>query len=142
MQWVTFWSDEIDPDARHRIRELCLNLGGVSSHTTKEIGAEFQVLILDANGEIYLTSYDMRDKFSADWGFSSGGWRCWADHVGAEEGWQTIGLKRQEISEDETIPDTVQGVYTVIFAVVSVYDQEIYLDDVVPDDISIEYIYG
>lgn len=133
----------IDPNDRYDNRSLDFYGKAISSHKSTTIQVEFHLLILDTNGEIYITSYDYRDKFGPIYGFPSNqGWGYQADPVGSEEGQSMITLKEQEKGEDETIPDTVQGVFTAIFSAVDVYNWDLWWEENIPDDLSIEYIYG
>ena len=119
------WVRGIDDDSKE-VRELLFHPTTINHHATKTIGYEYHLLILDTNGEIYLADYDHRDSVGV-----SGGWHDQVDPVGAEEGVRSCLVKQQEVGEDETIPDTVQGVFTAIFAVMNVYDYEEWLRTVV-----------
>lgn len=122
LQWVR----GLEPVNAREVRQLIFNPTPKNSHTTKTIGYEFHLLLLDANGEIYATDYWYGDSLGV-----SGGWRDQVDPVGREEGVHSYMIKQQEVGEDETLPDTVQGVFTAIFAVVSVYDQDAWLQSVI-----------
>lgn len=137
LEWIRFLSMEIDPDERHETRALIFNGDLINRHPTTTISSEFHLLILDANGEIYKTNYDYRDSINwPDVDFYV------ADPVGMEQGHSQVVLKEQERDDDKTIPDTVQGAFTAIFAVTSAIDYTLFREGItIPDDISIEYIY-
>lgn len=111
------------------IRVLDFQVTAISSHDTAEIGVEYQLLVLDDKGEIFITSFDQRDKYDQEYanaiGMGGAGWRSSCCHVGEEMGHSNIALKEQEIGGNETLPDAIKkGDFTVIFAVMSVYDHE------------------
>ena len=114
------------PDNAKEVRQLLFYPIPKNSHTTKTIAFEYHLLILDTNGEIYATDFDFRDYMGV-----SGGLREEVYPVGKEGGDHILVVKQQERGEDETIPDTVQGVFTAIFSVISVYDYEAWLQSVI-----------
>lgn len=121
------WMRGLTLDAEE-VRKLNFNGSAVSSHLTTPIVVEFHLLILDANGEIYLTDHEFRDYMGV-----TGGYTYQANPVGTEEDHNGLFLKQQEIGEDETIPETVQGVFTAVFAVIGAYDREEWLQKVMDE---------
>ncbi len=90
-----------------------------NSHPTATIEAKFHVLVLDADGNIYATDYDLFDLYG----------RTSATNASTEpagvprgDGHIFVTLTHQPIGGDESIPDNVQNVFTVIFAINEVYD--------------------
>lgn len=121
------WMRGLTLDAEE-VRKLNFNGSAVSSHSTTPIVVEFHLLILDVNGEIYLTDHEFRDYMEV-----TGGYTYQANPVGTEEDHNGLFLKQQEIGEDETIPETVQGVFTAVFAVIGAYDREEWLQKVMDE---------
>lgn len=85
----------------------------VSSHPTAPLNGGIRFLILDSDGEIWSTSHESLEPF----GNYSGIWGIACNPPGAEKGYKNIMLKQQPVSEDETIPENVQGVFTAIVAI-------------------------
>ena len=99
-------------------RDLLFYATLANSHPSVTISAEFHVLVLDAQGEIYLTDYDY-----AEVGISGTA----TEPVGSEDNGKhrtNIMLFRQEPKQDESIPENVQGVFTAIFAITNVIDYD------------------
>lgn len=129
LSWERGISSEIDPDARREIRSLTFTGHVFCRPVSTEIKVAFDLLILDENGEIYITSYDWHDSdyaaVSRNYAASLGiplWWGYSAIVEGSEIGTNHVILKEQEKGEDETIPAAVQGKFTAIFAVMQVYD--------------------
>lgn len=129
LRWERGISSEIDPDARREIRDLVFIGHAFCRPVSTEIEVFFNLLILDENGEIYITNFDYRDSDYAAvsrnaaammGGSFTEGYSAIVE--GAEIGTSQVILKAQEKGEDETIPDTVQGKFTAIFAVTQVFD--------------------
>lgn len=119
LYWERCWS-HTEPIVEARM--LLFNVEMENSHPSATISAEFHVILLDAQGEIYLTDYDHpADGIS---GTSTG-------PVGSEDNGKyrtPITLTKQEVGADETIPDNVQGVFTAIFAITNVKDHDKFLE--------------
>lgn len=97
-------------------RDLTFYMEVANHHPSVKIGVEFHVLVLDTNGNIYLTDYDHVD------GAISG---TAVDPVGGPMDGKfrnQVTLLQQAAGGDETIPDNVQGVFTAIFAIANVLD--------------------
>lgn len=129
LYWFRSKSDDIDPDARREIRKLFFDGRVFCRPVSTEIRVAFNLLILDENGEIYITNFDYLDSdyaaVSRNFAALMGGsltQQYSAIVEGTEIGTSQVTLKAQEIGEDETIPDTVQGKFTAIFAVTQVFD--------------------
>lgn len=100
-------------------RFLMLDSEMRNSHQSVTIQCEFFVLILDSDGEVFLTSHDYFDYQDM-----VGGNQYGVQPVGSvpEDANFLIPVWSQEVGEDETLPDNVKGVFTAIFAVTKVYD--------------------
>lgn len=128
LKWMRDSYIDSNPENTRNIRGLNFT-GHVSCKPVNcDIKVGFQLLILDENGEIYITTYDWRDS---EWNIARDGVLSIglpdesgysAVIEGDEIGSHAVVLKNQEIGEDETLPDTVQGKLTAIFAVTRVYD--------------------
>ena len=97
-----------------------------NSHPTVKIAVEYNVLVLNAQGEIYITDFDYAEDCGIIVDFFSGGP---AGPLGSEDNGKRrheVLIKRQLKGEDETIPENVQGVFTAIFAIADVVDIEKY----------------
>ncbi len=93
-----------------------------NSHPDVAIGVNYHVLVLDTDGNIYITDCDFYDQVS-----SKGSQSTSANPAGIPtEGHDDCILTQQHLGGDENIPDNVQGVFTVIFAITDVYDNEDY----------------
>ncbi len=95
-------------------RGLYLRLYMSSVHPTVTIGAEYHVLILDADGNVYSTGYvnDWTTQYHGSVGQTAND----------TDGRDSILLMHQPLGGEETVPDNVQGVFTPIFAIKQVYD--------------------
>lgn len=105
-----------------RSRELLFYALIENHHPSVSITAEFHVILLNAQGEIYISDYDYKED---------GICGTFIGPVGSEDngGRRTsIPLKEQELGGDETIPDNVQGVFTAIFAITDVSDYDRFMD--------------
>ncbi len=91
-----------------------------STHPTVLIKADFHILILDTDGNIYITDYDYFDLYNMPWCHGIESNPAGVPH----EGCYRATLTEQPRGGDESIPDNVQGVFTVIFAINEVYDYE------------------
>ncbi len=110
--------DPTEPPVEGRMLHLYTDMD--STHPTVAIAAEYHILVLDADGDIYIADYDYFDLYNMP--FYNG---AVADPVGLpDDGRFDVPLTHQPIGGDESIPDNVQGVFTVIFAVAEVYDYD------------------
>lgn len=118
-----FWQRVLsDTEPPVEARMVLFNAEMENSHPTATISAEFHVIVLDAQGEIYVTDYDYVE------GGSSG---TVAGPVGSEYNGKSrtpIPLMKQEVGADETIPDNVQGVFTAIFAIIDILDDDRFME--------------
>lgn len=103
-------------------RDLMFRFQLTNHHPSRSIGIDFHALVLDEQGEIYGMDYEYYDTWpnpSACWSNTN------ADPAGGEsDGTSQICLKTQAKGGDETIPDNVQGKFTVIFAIADVMDHK------------------
>ena len=111
------------PDNAKEVRFLELYGKMTNTHPSTTIACEFFVMILDSDGEVYVASQDFWDYVGTLGGCNNLDTKP-AGAVGDENYYERLPLKEQEIGEDETIPDTVQGVFTAIFAVKRVWDRD------------------
>ena len=91
-----------------------------NNHPTVTISAEFHVLVLDTDGNIFITDYDFSPVPYAISGTTAG-------PVGSEDDGKhltNIYFLAQEPGLDETIPENVQGVFTAVFAIKDALDFE------------------
>lgn len=106
------------------VRKLYCPITLINHHSSTTISVEFHALVLDEQGDIYVTSFDY---IAPGGGYSINGTDC--SPVGGmhEDGKHSsrIDLKKQEIGGDETIPENVQGKFTVIFAIKYVEDEDV-----------------
>ena len=101
-------------------RNLLFDAEMKNNHPTVTIGADFHVLVLDTDGNIFITDYDYSPVPYANSGAITG-------PVGSEDDGKSltqICLLQQEPGLDETIPENVQGVFTAIFAIKDALDFE------------------
>ena len=90
-----------------------------NNHPTVTISAEFHVLVLDTDGNIFITDYD----YPVPYGNSG----AITGPVGSEDDGKSltqICLFQQEPGLDEIIPENVQGVFTAVFAIKDALDFE------------------
>ena len=97
-----------------------------NSHPTVNLGVEYNVLVLNAQGEIYITDFDYADDIGVFGDCFSGAYvsSLYSEDNGKRR--YQVPLKNQLKGEDETIPENAQGVFTAIFAITSVHDWEKY----------------
>ncbi len=101
-------------------RMLLLNAEMMNNHPTVTISVEFHVILLDADGNIYLTDFDYSNNDAAVSGTLT-------TPVGGSDNGRSrfiVPLKEQLRGLDESIPDNVQGVFTAIFAIRDVCDYD------------------
>ena len=99
----------------------------LNNHPTVKLGVDYNVIVLDEQGEIYITDYD----YYKDLGISDGVSGATIHALNSEENGKRryqVPLKEQAPGLDETIPDNVQGVFTAIFAIKFVDDIDKYMD--------------
>ena len=102
--------------------DLCLKYELINHHESVRLSVQFHMLILDEQGEIYMTDWEWNEASGMVNGVSGTA----ADPIGGEDdGKATCSLKTQPADADRTIPDNVQGKCTVIFAILSVHDSNI-----------------
>ena len=102
-----------------------------NNHPTVTISAEFHVLVLDTDGNIFITDYDFDSNPIVISGTNVG-------PVGSEDDGKfltNIFLLQQEPGLDETIPENVQGVFTAVFAFKDVIDYQEFVEQTFPDGI-------
>ncbi len=87
-----------------------------NDHPTVTIGVSFHALVLDSEGNVYLTDHDY---FDLGWGGAQNKCQTPTNDVN-----NAVLLKAQPVGEDESVPDNVQGVFTAIFAINDVYDYD------------------
>ena len=88
-------------------------------HPSVTIGSDFHVILLDANGEIYITDYEFIDN-------GTSGTQC--TPVGGEDDGKNsteIYLLEHSLEGREPIPETVQGKFTAIFAIATPWDMDV-----------------
>ena len=128
LKWMRFTYMAINPDERYDTRGLNFSGNVFCRPVSTEIKVHFNLLILDENGEIYITNFDYRDSDyngTNEWAIAEGLplTEGFSAIIEGDEVWpERVILKAQDIGGDETIPDTVQGKLTAIFAVTQVYD--------------------
>ena len=128
LTWMRSTYMAINPEDRYDTRGLNFNGYVFCRPVSTKINVNFSLLILDENGEIYITTFDWQDSeynLSKDWAIAQGlpiSWGYSAIIEGDEIETGAVILKEQEVGGDETIPDTVQGKLTAIFALTKVYD--------------------
>lgn len=123
LQWIRGLEpiNQEHPDDAKEVRDLVFNVEMKNNHPTVTIGAEFHVLVLDKDGNIFLTDYDHPDDGISGTAIGP---------VGSEDDGKrrtVVALLRQEPGLDETISENVQGVFTAIFAIKMVDDDEKYM---------------
>ena len=98
-----------------------------NNHPTVNLGVEYHVIVLDDQGEIWITDFDLADDMGAT-DYISGAYvpSLYSEDNGKHH-YQVL-LKQQLRGLDETIPANVQGVFTAIFAITIVDDWEKYQD--------------
>ncbi len=106
-------------------RMLCFEANATNTHPSKTISIDFHVLVLDGNGEIYATDYDLADPSSIEpevkW-FVSG---TLEPPMGVEDPYMNdIFIRKREKGKEEPIPDTLQSTFTIIYAIREVKDIE------------------
>ena len=114
--WI---EDGADPDAPLvNMRDLCFAIELLNQHPSATISASFHVIVLDADGEIFLTDYEQNPLGDGEGinGTAAG------PKGGADDGKSFVQLLKQRAGGDETIPGNVQGVFTAIFAMTDVRD--------------------
>ena len=119
-----FWDRLALPGPEHltEARGLMFDHKLISSHPDVTMYGCIHLLILDSDGEIWCTSYDLADGY----GNHTGDAVVMCSPPGAMERFKTIYLKEQPVGEDETIPENVQGVFTAIVAVVFMVDYNVF----------------
>ncbi len=96
-----------------------------NTHPTKELGANFHVLVLDENGEIYATDYDMSDPSSIEPEPESTVSGFPKPPMGVEDSsGKHVYLRKCKKGKEEPIPDTLQSTFTIIYAIREVVDEE------------------
>lgn len=95
-------------------RDLRFNMQVVNNHPNISLFSQFHIIVLDEQGEIYTMDYE----------YASGGYNgTYADPIGGDRDGRTYAaVGMQKSGEDETIPDTVQGKFTAIFAIGATID--------------------
>ena len=113
LTWMEDWYDST--------AALCFNYALTNHHLSIPICIQFHVLILDEQGNIYLTDYELEDAVFGDGAFT--GTSC--TPVGGMDNGRfeaPCRLKIQPKDADRTIPSNVQGKLTAVFAIESVVD--------------------
>ncbi len=105
---------------------LCFEGDATNTHPSKTLISQFNVLVLDENGEIYATDYDWSDPSSlypAREGSMSGFPK---PPMGVEDpvNKKNICLRKSEKGKEEPISDTLQSTFTIIYAIREVVDEE------------------
>ncbi len=103
-------------------RMLHLNVDMANTHPTVKIEAKFHALVLDADGNIFTADYDLFDLNGSSGSTNGSAEPGYVPGEVPVEGYTEVVLIEQPIGGDENIPDNVQGVFTVIFAINEVYD--------------------
>lgn len=95
-----------------------------NNHPTVNLDVEYHVIVLDNQGEIYITDFDYFDDVGSGTESVSGATvlSLYSEDNGKRR--YQVPLKRQDVGQEETIPENVQGVFTAIFAITSVHDRE------------------
>ena len=137
-----FVQDGDDPyAATEEVRRLDFDYTMKNSHPTTMISSEFHMLLLDEDGNIYATSFDA-SELNNEMGLPVSeeaveGTAC--GPVGSEDDGKittSVTVKERKSSDDDTIPENVQGKFTVVFAVLTVndlyvsWDRQGVLDDI------------
>lgn len=124
-------SDAGPDDSPVSARALCFDYDLVNRHPNATISAEFHLIVLDAEGNVYATDYESMDSL-LELGHESveilSGTA--AGPIGSEDnGKKSVDalIRFQEKGGDESIPENVQGVFTVIFAITDVVDYDRYM---------------
>lgn len=117
-----FWERALGDSPGKDMRELVFWMNLINYHPSVSIGFTCHFLLLDEQGEIYSTDYEI---------FLGPLWGTAADPIGGEDdGKQRIGVRRQEAGLDESIPENVQGKFTVIFAITETWDNTKLLEQI------------
>ncbi len=105
---------------------LCFEGDATNTHPSKTINTSFRMLVLDENGEIYATDYDLADPSSLDreveWFVS--GFSKPPMNVEDPDDMKRIFIRKREKGKEEPIPDTLQSTFTIIYAIREVVDEE------------------
>lgn len=118
LNWIRTISGGDENGHSIEARELLFYATLINSHSSITVGADFHVILLNEQGEIYLTDYDYLEGGNS--GTATG-------PIGSEDDGKhrtMVPLIMQEVGQDETIPENVQGVFTAIFAITNVVDWE------------------
>lgn len=119
-----YWQRGLSSDNPPKeIRELWMGYTLLNHHAETTISVEFHLLILDRDGQVFYCSKG--DEYLC-------GTLC--TPVGGEDDGRNdhaeTRILQKYVGEDETIPDTVQGVFTAIFALVDVVDYRVMIDSI------------
>ena len=102
--------------------ELDLEYELINHHESVRLSVQFHMLLLDERGEIYMTDWEWDEAA----GFVNSVSGTSADPIGGEDdGKAHIPVKTQPASAERTIPEELQGDFTIIFAILSVHDYNI-----------------
>ncbi len=107
-------------------RALCFGGDATNTHPSKTLISQFNVLVLDENGEIYATDYDWSDPSSLDPAREGSMSGFPKPPMGVEDpvNKKNICLRKSEKGKEEPIPDTLQSTFTIIYAIREVVDEE------------------
>ena len=104
-------------------------------HPTVSISAEYYVIVFDEQGEIYLLGTEYDDMA---FGVGNGVFGTCIDPVGTGDNGETrvpTPIWMQELGQDETVPENVQGVFTAVYALIDVVDYQEYVKQLHSDGI-------
>lgn len=117
-----FWERALGlngPDGVKEMRALAFWVNLINNHPSVCISFTCHLLLLDEQGEIYMTDFE----------FDNPTWGTAADPIGGEDdGRQAVRLRKQDVGLDESIPENIQGKFTVIFAVTEAIDYTKFFD--------------
>lgn len=147
MRFEAHWIGGYDDDGiiLPKGKGMMMNVTVETTHPTDAATVMWKWLVLDEQGNIYRTNFDMAEQYGWLWkgtdaeevqeGTSVG----WSDGEDMRVHTVRSMIKYFDPDEEAIVPDNVQNKFTAIFAVTSI---ELRIPPEIPDDISIEYIYG